>query len=67
LIRSGSTLFLRFGDVYGARVIAIEAPDTSRNTVPLKKESGVLDTAYNDANGVTADFNLNLLHRINRE
>jgi dimethylhistidine N-methyltransferase len=35
--------------------------------VDLQKESGVLDSAYNDANGVTADFNLNLLHRINRE
>jgi dimethylhistidine N-methyltransferase len=35
--------------------------------VDLQKESGVLDSAYNDANGITADFNLNLLHRINRE
>ena len=35
--------------------------------VDLEKDSRVLDSAYNDANGVTADFNLNLLHRINRE
>jgi dimethylhistidine N-methyltransferase len=35
--------------------------------VDLEKDSSVLDSAYNDANGVTADFNLNLLHRINRE
>ena len=35
--------------------------------VDLEKDSRVLDKAYNDANGVTADFNLNLLHRINRE
>lgn len=35
--------------------------------VDLKKETGILDSAYNDANGITADFNLNLLHRINRE
>ena len=35
--------------------------------VDLKKDSRVLNSAYNDANGVTADFNLNLLHRINRE
>ena len=35
--------------------------------VDLQKESGVLDSAYNDANGITADFNLNLLRRINRE
>ena len=35
--------------------------------VDLEKDSRVLDSAYNDASGVTADFNLNLLHRINRE
>ena len=35
--------------------------------VDLEKDSSVLDSAYNDANGVTADINLNLLHRINRE
>lgn len=35
--------------------------------VDLKKAPGILDAAYNDANGVTAAFNLNLLRRINRE
>jgi len=35
--------------------------------VDLKKDPAVLDAAYNDAQGVTAEFNLNLLHRINRE
>jgi len=35
--------------------------------VDLKKEKRVLDAAYDDARGVTAEFNLNLLHRINRE
>ncbi|HEX8282087.1 MAG TPA: L-histidine N(alpha)-methyltransferase [Pyrinomonadaceae bacterium] len=33
----------------------------------LKKEAGVLEAAYDDALGVTAAFNLNLLARINRE
>jgi L-histidine N-alpha-methyltransferase len=33
----------------------------------LKKESRVLEAAYNDALGVTAAFNLNVLARINRE
>ncbi|HEV7797335.1 MAG TPA: L-histidine N(alpha)-methyltransferase, partial [Pyrinomonadaceae bacterium] len=33
----------------------------------LKKESHVLEAAYNDALGVTAAFNLNVLARINRE
>ena len=35
--------------------------------VDLKKDRGVLHAAYNDAQGVTAAFNLNLLARINRE
>jgi len=35
--------------------------------VDLKKDTGVLHAAYNDAQGVTAAFNLNLLARINRE
>ena len=33
----------------------------------LKKDRRVLDAAYDDALGVTAAFNLNLLQRINRE
>jgi dimethylhistidine N-methyltransferase len=33
----------------------------------LRKAPGVLEAAYDDAAGVTAAFNLNLLHRINRE
>jgi dimethylhistidine N-methyltransferase len=33
----------------------------------LKKERAVLEAAYDDAHGVTAAFNLNLLARINRE
>src|SRR3989442_12272901 len=35
--------------------------------VDLKKDANVLHAAYNDAAGVTAAFNLNLLRRINRE
>lgn len=35
--------------------------------VDLKKDARALVEAYNDAKGVTADFNLNLLARINRE
>ena len=33
----------------------------------LKKDPRVLEAAYNDSAGVTAQFNLNLLDRINRE
>jgi len=33
----------------------------------LHKDMDVLHAAYNDKLGVTAEFNLNLLHRINRE
>jgi dimethylhistidine N-methyltransferase len=35
--------------------------------VDLKKDANVLHAAYNDARGVTAAFNLNLLERINHE
>ncbi len=35
--------------------------------VDLKKNRQVLEAAYNDSAGVTAQFNLNLLQRINRE
>ena len=35
--------------------------------VDLRKDANVLHAAYNDARGVTAAFNLNLLARLNRE
>jgi|SRR5579884_3490495 len=35
--------------------------------VDLVKDPRVLERAYNDSKGVTAAFNLNLLHRLNRE
>ena len=41
--------------------------DTLLLGIDLRKQREVLESAYDDANGVTARFNLNLLHRINRE
>ncbi|MGH7831423.1 MAG: L-histidine N(alpha)-methyltransferase, partial [Candidatus Binatia bacterium] len=35
--------------------------------VDLKKDPAMLDAAYNDGQGLTAEFNRNLLIRINRE
>ncbi len=35
--------------------------------VDLQKPAALLDAAYNDAEGLTAEFNRNLLRRINRE
>ncbi len=35
--------------------------------VDLKKDPAILNAAYNDAQGITAAFNLNLLYRIQRE
>ena len=35
--------------------------------VDLKKDTSVLNAAYNDANGVTEKFNLNILCHLNRE
>lgn len=35
--------------------------------VDLKKDPALLNAAYNDGAGITAEFNLNLLERVNRE
>lgn len=35
--------------------------------IDLQKDARVIEAAYNDSAGVTAEFTLNLLHRINRE
>ena len=35
--------------------------------IDLEKDKSILDKAYNDKNGITAKFNLNLLSRINEE
>jgi dimethylhistidine N-methyltransferase len=35
--------------------------------IDLQKDKNVIERAYNDAAGVTAEFNLNILRRINRE
>ena len=35
--------------------------------VDLKKDPAILNAAYNDAEGLTAEFNRNLLRRLNRE
>ena len=51
-----------------ARVRAImQADDRFLLGVDLRKDSAALEAAYDDAAGVTARFNLNLLARINRE
>jgi dimethylhistidine N-methyltransferase len=51
---ANATTFLGPG---GAMIIGID----------LKKDVAILNTAYNDSQGITAAFNLNLLDRINRE
>jgi dimethylhistidine N-methyltransferase len=35
--------------------------------IDLQKDPAAIESAYNDARGVTAEFNLNILHRINGE
>lgn len=51
------------------RTMCIEMGKTGSAIVgiDLKKDSAILEAAYNDAAGVTRDFTLNLLTRINRE
>jgi uncharacterized SAM-dependent methyltransferase len=47
--------------------LPIAGPGGGLVGVDLKKDKSVLDVAYDDPQGVTAAFNLNLLARINRE
>lgn len=54
------SLLRRFGSTLGSGSGLIVGVD-------LKKDRRILDAAYNDAAGITAAFNLNLLRRINRE
>ena len=35
--------------------------------IDLQKDPAIIEAAYNDAKGVTDEFNLNVLHRVNRE
>lgn len=35
--------------------------------VDLKKEKNIIENAYNDSRGVTAEFNLNILYRLNSD
>jgi dimethylhistidine N-methyltransferase len=58
--REAAALLRHVGKMLGPGAALIIAVD-------LIKDAGVLDAAYNDAAGVTAAFNLNLLSRINRE
>ncbi len=58
--RDARRLLASFGRVLGDRSDLIIGVD-------LKKDPKILVSAYNDAAGITAAFNLNLLSRINRE
>jgi dimethylhistidine N-methyltransferase len=50
----------RAGQILGERAVLVVGVD-------LEKDAGILFRAYNDAEGITAKFNLNVLARINRE
>ncbi len=58
--RSAVDLLRSFRATLGADARLVIGIDTRKN-------SALLEAAYDDAEGVTAAFNLNLLHRINRE
>lgn len=53
-------LLRAFGDTLGDDTWLVIGLD-------LRKDAAVLEAAYNDASGVTAAFNFNVLHRINAE
>jgi dimethylhistidine N-methyltransferase len=46
---------------------SMESQDRFLIGVDLKKDKDILESAYNDAQGVTEKFNLNLLSQVNRE
>jgi dimethylhistidine N-methyltransferase len=46
---------------------ALNADDYLLIGFDLKKDLGIIERAYNDAAGLTREFNLNLLDRLNRE
>jgi dimethylhistidine N-methyltransferase len=51
-----------------ARIAKMVGPDGGLLIgIDLQKDSRIIHAAYNDSKGVTGEFNLNLLHRINRE
>jgi len=56
----GRALLRRFGRALGSGSSLLMGVD-------LKKDPAILHAAYNDAAGITAAFNLNILKRINRE
>jgi dimethylhistidine N-methyltransferase len=76
---NGTTLGLYIGSSIGnftpqeARTILrslrgqLQAGDALLLGVDMVKDEATLVAAYDDRNGVTAEFNLNLLHRLNRE
>ena len=55
------------GDFLGELRRSLSARDRLLIGVDLRKDAAVLEAAYDDAKGVTALFNSNLLARINRE
>jgi dimethylhistidine N-methyltransferase len=53
--------------LFTALAQALQTGDFLLIGLDLRKSTRILEPAYNDAAGVTAAFNLNLLHRMNRE
>jgi len=58
--RQAVDLLRSFRDTLGPEAILVIGIDTRKNP-------RLLEAAYDDASGITAAFNLNLLHRMNRE
>ncbi|WP_341921032.1 L-histidine N(alpha)-methyltransferase [Hydrocarboniphaga effusa] len=56
-VRELLTMWKRMAGVHGGLIVGVD----------LRKPREILEAAYDDAAGVTAQFNLNLLRRLNRE
>jgi len=63
----GNLLDDRANDFLKQLSVTMNAGDKLMLGVDLKKSKSVIYPAYNDEQGITARFNLNLLHRINSE
>ncbi len=67
----GSTIG-NFHPSYARKFLANVAKRTGKGSglligVDLKKDKAVIENAYNDTKGITAEFNLNILYRLNSD
>jgi len=63
----GNYTFAEAGKLVRQIATAMHDQDLFMLGLDLKKDPRIIQAAYDDPHGITRDFNLNLLHRLNRE